>query len=82
MESAVGNFDRYLLDSETMSKVAVKTSLIWGDNDEFVPIKFGREMNNSINGSTLLVIPGAGHVPHRTRPEIVGKATSDFILNL
>ncbi len=82
MESAIGNFDKHLLDAEIMSRVFVKTSLIWGDNDEFVPLRFGKEMNNSIKGSSLLVIPGAGHVPHRTKPEIVGKATSDFIAML
>ena len=38
VRSAADNFDKYLLTKEIMSKVSVKTSLIWGEEDEFVPV--------------------------------------------
>ena len=82
VKSAAGNFDKYLLTKDVLSRVSVKTSLIWGEKDEFVPVRFGKEMNNSINSSKLLIIPDVGHVPHRMKPELVAKATSDFLKEL
>jgi pimeloyl-ACP methyl ester carboxylesterase len=78
MRSAAANFSRYTLTKDILSKVSARTFLIWGDNDDFVPIKFGKEMHEMIKDSDFLVIPGAGHVPHRTKPEIVAAAISRF----
>jgi pimeloyl-ACP methyl ester carboxylesterase len=79
IRSAVDNFEKHMLTEELLSEVTARTLLIWGDDDASVPIKFGREMQALIKGSDFLTIPGAGHVPHRTKPEIVAKAIADFI---
>ena len=39
-------------------------------------------MNDAIKGSELLVIPDTGHVPHRTKPEVVSKAIAKFLEGL
>lgn len=78
IRSAVKNFESDMLTDEMMSKVASETLLIWGDNDDFVPLKFGKEMHSMIKESDFLVLAGAGHVPHRTKPEIVADAISEF----
>ncbi len=78
IRSAVGNFGSHSLTADTMSKVSSRTFLIWGEDDDFVPLKFGREMQAAIKGSDMLIIPGGGHVPHRTKPEIVAGAISRF----
>ena len=78
IRSAAINFERYLLTSDILSKVSSRTFLIWGDDDPFVPLKFGEQMHEQIKDSDFLVIPGAGHVPHRTKPKIVAAAISRF----
>ena len=78
IRSAAGNFERSMITSYILSKVASRTFLIWGDDDQFVPIKFGRQMHEQIKDSDFLIIPGAGHVPHRTKPDIVAGAISRF----
>ena len=76
--SAASNFEKYPLTDDVLAKVSTRALLIWGDNDNYVPIKFGREMHDIIRNSDFLTIPGAGHAPHRTRPEIVAGAISRF----
>ena len=78
IRSAAENLDRHLLTSDTLSKVSQRTLLLWGEDDDVVPIRFGRELKAAIKGSNLIVIPDAGHIPHRTRPEIVAHALSMF----
>jgi len=48
------------------------TALIWGAEDQVVPLSAGHAYNRSIAGSQLKVIEGAGH-----RPEI--EATDEFV---
>jgi pimeloyl-ACP methyl ester carboxylesterase len=40
----------------------VPTLLVWGENDPLVPLVYGQAMQREIEGSRLVVIPGAAHV--------------------
>ncbi|MEK9151475.1 MAG: alpha/beta hydrolase [Patescibacteria group bacterium] len=44
-----------------MEKIEIPTTLIWGENDDMVPLADGRLTQAHIQGSRLFVIPGAGH---------------------
>ena len=46
-----------------MGKVSCPTSLIWGENDQETPIDFASTMHELIAGSTLAIVPDAGHFP-------------------
>jgi pimeloyl-ACP methyl ester carboxylesterase len=47
--------------SGILNKIKTKTIIIWGDKDDIVPLEQGREINNKISGSKLIIIQGADH---------------------
>ena len=46
-----------------MPQVSCPTNLIWGENDQETPLAFAQTMQGLIEGSTLAVVPDAGHFP-------------------
>jgi len=46
-----------------LHRIGVPTLLVWGENDGLVPPKFGEAYRRLVPGSTLVVIPQAGHAP-------------------
>ena len=63
--------------------ITLKTLLIWGDNDEWVPVDpIAREYNARIKDSKLVVIDNCGHYPQEEAPEATSKAITDFILSM
>ena len=53
--------------------------LLWGESDPLVPVKYGREMNETISRSRLVVIPDAGHVPMWENPEAFNRELLGFV---
>jgi pimeloyl-ACP methyl ester carboxylesterase len=47
---------------ETLALIAVPTLLVYGDNDVRAPLSVAEHLHAEIAGSTLIVLPGAGHV--------------------
>lgn len=46
-------------DLKTMGK---PTLLVWGEQDHIVPIRYGQRLHHDIPGSTLVIVPNAGHM--------------------
>ena len=44
--------------SEYAKKITCSTLLIWGENDEAVPVSEARELDELLNDSALIVLPG------------------------
>lgn len=44
-----------------MRKLSVPTVLVWGKAEKTVPIHVARKMQDTISGSRLVLVPGAGH---------------------
>jgi pimeloyl-ACP methyl ester carboxylesterase len=68
--------------SEILSHVNVPTLLIWGDADSRSPVSCGEALRARIAGSTLVVIPNAGHVSNFERPEQFNAAVREFLLGV
>ena len=56
---------------EILSRIAVPTSVIVGEEDVLIPVAMSREIHDLTPGSTLYVIPGCGHLPPIEKPAIV-----------
>ncbi len=64
---------------DQLNEITVPTLIIVGDQDvATVPAKAER-MHAGIPGSTLVVIPGAGHTSTVEEPEAVNKALKAFL---
>jgi pimeloyl-ACP methyl ester carboxylesterase len=59
---------RYTIVRE-LRTIATPVTLLWGGNDNIVPVQFGKEMQTVIPGATLTVFPGRGHNYPVTDPE-------------
>lgn len=52
-------------------------SILWGDQDEWVPITRGRRLADALTGGVLTSIPGAGHLVQEDAPEAIVAAMLD-----
>jgi pimeloyl-ACP methyl ester carboxylesterase len=62
-----------------LASVHVPTLVIWGEHDALVPLSVGELLHAEIEGSRLVVIPGAGHVPMHDDPRSVSDAILEFL---
>ena len=57
-------------------RIRAKTQLIWGDSDKLIAPVYAQEFQRAIAGSTLTLIPQAGHlVPFEKPAEVVAAIT-------
>ncbi|HVS58831.1 MAG TPA: alpha/beta hydrolase [Candidatus Saccharimonadales bacterium] len=61
------------------SRLHVPTLLVYGENDDQTPVRYGELFHEVIAGSTLEVLPGAGHFVHHDRPDDVLHAIEEFL---
>jgi len=72
--------DMGLLRSALTGLIAKPTLLIWGDRDRAVGLPSGRELQRTLPQSSLMVIPGAGHIPFEEMPDVCNIAMRDWLL--
>lgn len=59
---------RYDPITETLRRVDVPTSIVWGDRDPFFPVEQAHRTAELIRGASVSVLPGAGHFVPEERP--------------
>lgn len=60
--------------SNELSKISIPTVIIWGDKDNFVPVKDAYFIKSQIKNSELKIIKDKEHMLHREAPEQLVKA--------
>jgi pimeloyl-ACP methyl ester carboxylesterase len=56
------------------------TLIIWGDQDDIIPVSHAHAAHEAIPGSQLEIIEGAGHFPHVEEPIRFVEILSDFMV--
>jgi pimeloyl-ACP methyl ester carboxylesterase len=65
---------------DVLSNLAEKpTLLIWGDRDRTVGLQSARELQQMLRQSSLVVLPGVGHIPFEEMPEACNGAMRDWL---
>jgi pimeloyl-ACP methyl ester carboxylesterase len=54
------------------------TLIVWGERDSIIPVSHGTAAHEAIPGSQLVVLPNAGHMPHRDDPRRFAHALETF----
>ena len=62
-----------------LGRVAVPTLLVYGDTDVRAPLPVAHGLRDGIAGSTLVVLPGVGHVCNAEAPEAFNAAVRAFL---
>jgi pimeloyl-ACP methyl ester carboxylesterase len=63
------------------SRIGIPVTVVWGEDDTWVPVERGRELAARIPGAHLQVIPGAGHLVHEDRPAELTATLLEFLLD-
>jgi pimeloyl-ACP methyl ester carboxylesterase len=76
--------DRWELDMAALQAALpavrrVPALLLWGDRDRAVSLRSGERLAEYFDRVTLLVIPGAGHLPHEEVPVAFAGAINSFL---
>ncbi|HEV2663539.1 MAG TPA: alpha/beta hydrolase, partial [Blastocatellia bacterium] len=51
-----------------INKIKQPSLIIWGAEDELIPVEAGRRLNSLIGGSRLVVFDKCGHLPQAEMP--------------
>jgi pimeloyl-ACP methyl ester carboxylesterase len=62
-----------------ISRIKIKTLLIWGDKDRMVPLKYGYVFKEKIEFSRIEVFPQVGHSPHLEAPQKLSETILRFL---
>jgi pimeloyl-ACP methyl ester carboxylesterase len=73
--SACNEFDV----TERIGDIATPTFIVVGKEDRLTPAKYSKFLNEMISGSTLTVLPEAGHMVMLEKPAEFNKALADFL---
>ena len=55
--------DRVLATPETVSQISVPTLMIWGREDNLVPVSGAQKFGDAITGSQVIIYDNIGHLP-------------------
>jgi len=67
---------------DRIADVHVPALIVVGDEDQMTPPRYSNFLHERLEGSTLEVVPGAGHLVMAEKPEIVNAAISAFLSSL
>lgn len=62
-----------------LSELRMPTLLVWGEEDHIVPVSSGRRLAGDLADSTLVTLPGVGHLPPEEAPDRSLEPVLDFL---
>jgi pimeloyl-ACP methyl ester carboxylesterase len=60
-------------------EIRCPVTILWGEEDGWIPIERGRELASRIPGATLRSVPDAGHLVQEDEPEAIVAALLVFL---
>lgn len=66
---------------EKLKSIKNNTLIIWGENDNWIPLDNGKRMDSLMPNSKLVIIKNSGHVPMEENPKESLLILEDFINN-
>ncbi len=63
----------------TTHRIRCPVQILWGEDDQWIPIERGQALHRMIPGSLFYPIPNAGHLVQEDAPEAVVAALMGFL---
>ncbi|MFO7666381.1 MAG: alpha/beta hydrolase [Desulfobacterales bacterium] len=73
------DFDAFAPYIKRIPEIKKRTLIIWGENDEWIPLESGYRFKKDLPNSRLVILPECGHVPQEEKPEETANIIIDFI---
>jgi pimeloyl-ACP methyl ester carboxylesterase len=67
------------LGPQRICQIAQPTLILWGDRDRILGTADAEKFEAAISNSSLVWIPGCGHVPHLEKPELTAQSIQEFL---
>lgn len=64
---------------DKLSGITIPTLVVWGGNDELVPLADGKDYAAKIPGAKLVIVPECGHAPSAEKPKEFMEAMEGFL---
>lgn len=64
---------------DCIGDLRVPTLVIWGANDEIIPLEIGRRIHQLVPGASLEIIPQCGHLPELEKPGELVRCLLQFL---
>lgn len=64
---------------QRLAALGLPTLIVWGAQDRATPLALGQRMHQALPGSSLCVIPNAGHVPNLEQPALFNARVDAFL---
>lgn len=71
---AIAGGDRVMATEAALAAINVPTLVMWGEDDNLVPVSGAQKFAEAIEGSTLVVYEGVGHLPQE---EVAEQSVAD-----
>lgn len=62
-----------------LHEIRQPTLILWGAEDKVFPPEVGRGLQAAMPGSTLVLIPDAGHIPQWEQPDMVNRLLLEYL---
>ena len=62
-----------------LSEVDHPTLIIWGDQDQWIPLEVAYRFDDRLPNAELIIIENAGHVPMEERPQETAEIAAEFL---
>ena len=62
-----------------LSRIATPTLILWGKNDNAVPLRHGAYHERDLPNGELVILEGAGHIPQNEYPDVVNRLALEFL---
>jgi len=65
--------------SSLLSKIKVKTLILWGENDKILPLKQAFLIKEKLKNADLKILKKVGHSPNLQTPDLLGEIIFQFV---
>jgi len=78
IDRALTNYVDY---TSRLKKIKSPTLILWGENDEWINVKFAQKFKSMIRDSRVSIMSHTGHIPMEEKPYESLKIVQDFLLD-
>ena len=78
IQRALAGFGSQFVDAR-LGALHAPTLVVWGREDEMIPVASGEQLRDGIAGARLIVLPRCGHLPQVEKPAEFTQAMVEFL---